>query len=265
MISNFKRILNGFLALLIISSGSLVLNSCNNEADEADEVAEEVVDEAEEEEGFSDLGDLEESLIEPGGISPGGMEGQTEGGIVTPGDMGDAKLGSSDFTESMDDMSKDEGLLNQNTTKEIREEVTTNKTKEEVGDNKTEKEIIIKKEKEVIQTKTLNIPADGWKIPAKYLSMKNPMDASNIDMNVAKSMYSKYCKSCHGATGKGDGPKSLSLDSKMRSFKSPEFKLQKPGVIYYKSFIGRDEMPNFEKKITDEEDRWLLINYMLSL
>jgi len=45
-------------------------------------------------------------------------------------------------------------------------------------------------------------------------------------------------------------------------FSTDTFKAQSDGAIYYKSFIGRDEMPNFEKKITEEEDRWLLVNYM---
>jgi mono/diheme cytochrome c family protein len=39
-------------------------------------------------------------------------------------------------------------------------------------------------------------------------------------------LYTKHCKSCHGATGKGDGPKAATLDTKIRSFSSPEFKKQ---------------------------------------
>lgn len=40
------------------------------------------------------------------------------------------------------------------------------------------------------------------------------------------------------------------------------YKSQADGVKYYQSIIGRDDMPNFEKKIPDEEDRWFIINYM---
>jgi len=36
-------------------------------------------------------------------------------------------------------------------------------------------------------------------------------------------------------------------------------------VIYYQSFVGRDEMPNFEKKITEEEDRWAIVNFIRTM
>ena len=60
----------------------------------------------------------------------------------------------------------------------------------------------------------------------------------------------------------GDGPKAENLETEMRPLGGDEYKKQSDGVKYYKSFIGQDEMPNFEKKITDEEDRWFVINYM---
>ncbi|MBT3302991.1 MAG: cytochrome c [Bacteroidetes bacterium] len=101
-----------------------------------------------------------------------------------------------------------------------------------------------------------------WDVPAKYKSMKNPVKSDAASIATGKTMYSKFCKSCHGSKGKGDGPKAMNLDSKMRSFASAEYKKQTAGEKYYKSFIGRDEMPNFEKKIPDTEDRWAVINYM---
>ncbi|MFC2114635.1 c-type cytochrome [Bacteroidota bacterium] len=124
---------------------------------------------------------------------------------------------------------------------------------------------VVKEVKEVVRTKAAESSTNGWDIPAKYLTMKNSVPASKTDMALGKSLYDKQCKSCHGATGKGDGPKAMNLDTKIRSLRSAEFKAQKPGVIYYKSYVGRDEMPNFEKKILDEEDRWTLVNYMLSM
>lgn len=104
-----------------------------------------------------------------------------------------------------------------------------------------------------------------WDVPAKYKEMKNPhADDASLD-RVGKMLYSKHCKSCHGGIGLGDGSKAASLGVAMRSFASDEFQTQPVGVIYYQSFIGRDEMPNFEKKIPDEEDRWAVINYLHSL
>jgi len=104
-----------------------------------------------------------------------------------------------------------------------------------------------------------------WEIPAKYKTMKNSYADDASLLKVGKMMYSKHCKSCHGARGLGDGSKAASMKTEMRSFASDEFQKQSDGVIYYQSFIGRDEMPNFEKKIPDDEDRWALINYLRTI
>lgn len=104
-----------------------------------------------------------------------------------------------------------------------------------------------------------------WEIPAKYQTMKNSYADDASLLKVGKMMYSKHCKSCHGAKGYGDGSKAASMEVGMRSFASAEFQAQSDGVIYYQSFIGRDEMPNFEKKIIDDEDRWALVNFLRTI
>lgn len=104
-----------------------------------------------------------------------------------------------------------------------------------------------------------------WDIPAKYKTMENPHAADKSLVRVGKMLFTKHCKSCHGAEGLGDGTKAAALNTYPGDFTSDEFKKQAPGVLYYKSIIGRNEMPNFEKKIPDEEDQWAVIMYMLTL
>ena len=103
-----------------------------------------------------------------------------------------------------------------------------------------------------------------WDVPAKYKAMKIQKKGDAASIALGKTMYTKYCKSCHGA-GKGDGAKASSLKTKMDDFTSPAFKALPDGSKYFMSFVGRDEMPNFEKKIVDEEERLAIINYMNSL
>ena len=105
----------------------------------------------------------------------------------------------------------------------------------------------------------------AWVVPAKYKSMVNPQKGKGDPENAGKLLYTKHCKSCHGGLGLGDGPKAASMKTKINSLKTAEFQGQSDGVIYYQSYVGRDEMPNFEKKILDEEDRWALVNYMRTL
>lgn len=105
----------------------------------------------------------------------------------------------------------------------------------------------------------------AWAAPAKYKSMKNPHKASKDADGVGKALYKQHCASCHGKQGYGDGKKAGNLDSEMRDFTTKAVQGQSDGVLYYKSFIGRDEMPNFTKKIPSKEDRWLLVNYLRKL
>lgn len=104
----------------------------------------------------------------------------------------------------------------------------------------------------------------AWDVPAKYKAMKIQKKGDAASVALGKTLYTKYCKSCHGA-GKGDGPKASSLNTKMDDFTSPAFKALPDGSKYYMSFVGRGDMPNFEKKVVDEEERWAIINYMNSL
>jgi len=103
---------------------------------------------------------------------------------------------------------------------------------------------------------------EDWLVPAKYKKMKNPYANKQDTEKIGKIMWIQHCKSCHGSKGLGDGKKAGTLDTDLSDFSSSEFKSQSDGELYYKAIIGRDEMPNFEKKIPAEEDRWLLINYL---
>lgn len=105
----------------------------------------------------------------------------------------------------------------------------------------------------------------AWNAPANYKSKVNKYKSSKDADGVGKALYRQHCASCHGKEGYGDGKKSGDLDTEMRDFTTKAVQSQTDGELYYKSFIGRDEMPNFTKKIPSEEDRWLLINYLRKL
>ena len=105
---------------------------------------------------------------------------------------------------------------------------------------------------------------DKWVVPDEYVNKKNPTDPK-ADLNIGKALYTKHCQSCHGKEGYGDGTKAAGLKGDLGDFSSAEFHAQTDGEIFYKSYIGRGDMPNFEKKIPDEEDMWLVVNYMRTL
>ena len=107
-------------------------------------------------------------------------------------------------------------------------------------------------------------PQDDWEVPAKYKNMENKYAGDDAD-GVGEDLYKQHCRSCHGKEGFGDGTKAAELETEIRDFTSPEVQAQTDGELYYKAIIGKDEMPNFEKKIRNEEDRWMVVNYIRAL
>jgi len=102
-----------------------------------------------------------------------------------------------------------------------------------------------------------------WETPAKYKTMKNPVKATDAEaLANGKALYAKHCKSCHGSKGLGDGAKSATLKTLTGDFSGKDFQSFTDGEIFYKTTFGRDEMPAYDKKITDENDRWALVNYI---
>jgi mono/diheme cytochrome c family protein len=170
------------------------------------------------------------------------------------------------------------------TTKEPSKVVTQKTTEVKVNeDTKVEVEtkvVVAEQPKKVIETETpikveapvkvvVQVPKvttniSDWKIPAKYQTMKNPINPK-VDMAIGKSLYSRHCKSCHGDEGYGDGSKADDLKGDLGDFSTKAFQAQSDGALFYKTSFGRDDMPAFDKKLSLEEDRWLIINYMRTL
>jgi mono/diheme cytochrome c family protein len=104
-----------------------------------------------------------------------------------------------------------------------------------------------------------------WEIPKEYKEKVNPHKGDASLDKLGRATYSRHCRSCHGNTGLGDGPMAKNLKTFPGDFSDATFQKHTDGDIYYMSFIGRDEMPNFESKITDEEERWAVVNYIRSM
>jgi len=106
----------------------------------------------------------------------------------------------------------------------------------------------------------------AWPVPAGDKTMKSPVKLSDqAAIDNGKELWAKHCKSCHGAKGLGDGPKAAALKTKVPSFADAAFKSQTDGELFYKTSKGRDEMPAYDKKLPDANDRWGLVAYMRAL
>jgi mono/diheme cytochrome c family protein len=103
-----------------------------------------------------------------------------------------------------------------------------------------------------------------WDAPASAKSIKNPVAKNAESVSEGKALYTKHCKSCHGTAGKGDGPKAENLDVSCGNFTKPDFQKQSDGEIFWKMTNGKDPMPTFKAK-TSEEERWQLVAYVRTL
>lgn len=113
---------------------------------------------------------------------------------------------------------------------------------------------------------TVLVQSKPWEVPAKYKSMKNPTDAKDKEgANEGKALFAKQCSACHGKKGLGDGSKAPDLKGDMGDFSSAKSQKQTDGEMFYRITEGRGDMPSFKKKIPNDEDRWLVVNYVRTL
>jgi mono/diheme cytochrome c family protein len=103
-----------------------------------------------------------------------------------------------------------------------------------------------------------------WPPTEAAVKLKNPVAATDENLAEGKSLYAKHCKSCHGVKGKGDGTKAESIDISCGDFTSEDFQKETDGTIYWKTTEGRDPMPTFKKKVSDDE-RWKMVVYIRTL
>jgi len=100
-----------------------------------------------------------------------------------------------------------------------------------------------------------------WDVPANYKTMKNPVAAGEASNKAGLALYTKNCASCHGKTGLGDGVKARALKTFPGDLSKEAYQNQTDGEHFYKSKFGRDEMPKYEGKLSDD-DIWNIVNYM---
>ena len=105
-----------------------------------------------------------------------------------------------------------------------------------------------------------------WIVPNEYKILKNPTDKENGENQaIGRSLYKRFCRSCHGKEGYGDGPEAEEQEGNLNDFSTEEFQNQTDGSLFYKITKGRNDMQNFDKKIPSDEDKWLVVNHLRTL
>jgi mono/diheme cytochrome c family protein len=106
-----------------------------------------------------------------------------------------------------------------------------------------------------------------WKAPPDAKNVKNPLADKKTDKAVlaeGKKLVDTNCVTCHGTSGKGDGPAAAALPPpKPADWTSAKVAVETDGELFWKISNGRGAMPPW--KHLPEKDRWTLVNYVRSL
>jgi mono/diheme cytochrome c family protein len=99
-----------------------------------------------------------------------------------------------------------------------------------------------------------------WNAPGDAKKTKNPVKG----VGNAKKNVETNCVTCHGASGKGDGPAAAALPPpKPADWTSAKVQAESDGELFWKISNGRGAMPPW--KHLPEKDRWEIVNYIRTL
>ncbi len=109
------------------------------------------------------------------------------------------------------------------------------------------------------------IEVKPWPIPPVAAKKANPVKSSPESISSGKQLWLTQCSACHGRTGLGDGRNAIMLQTPMSDFTTQTFQSQSDGSVFYKISEGRQDMPSFKKKITNQQEIWDLVNFIRTL
>ncbi|HEX7518140.1 MAG TPA: c-type cytochrome [Chthoniobacterales bacterium] len=101
-----------------------------------------------------------------------------------------------------------------------------------------------------------------WTAPARAGAKKNPVPADATSIARGKTVFVAECVTCHGTSGKGDGPQAKDLEKNPGNL--TKLQGQSPGALFWKVTEGRKPMPSLGQKLT-EQQRWDVVNYIQTL
>ena len=98
-----------------------------------------------------------------------------------------------------------------------------------------------------------------WVVPEEAKKQTNPLQPGEAALRAAKEIYLDNCAQCHGETGKGDGPEAAQHDPRPANLQDAKhMDTVSDGELFYQISEGRQPMPAFKKRLTQEQ-RWQLV------
>ena len=101
--------------------------------------------------------------------------------------------------------------------------------------------------------------SSDWKAPPVAANRPNPVAGNAKATELGQKLYVANCMSCHGQSGRGDGPGGAALEKKPADL-SKKIIGQTDGALFWKITEGRSPMVSW-RSLT-ETQRWEVVNYI---
>jgi mono/diheme cytochrome c family protein len=105
--------------------------------------------------------------------------------------------------------------------------------------------------------------SSDWKAPPAAMNRPNPVAGNANAIALGQKLYVGNCMTCHGPTGKGDGPGAAALEKKPADLAARVRAGATDGELFWKITEGRSPMISW--KSLSETQRWELVSYIKTL
>ena len=100
-----------------------------------------------------------------------------------------------------------------------------------------------------------------WKAPPTAVHRPNPVPVNANTIGLGQKLYTSNCMTCHGPSGKGDGPGGAALEKKPADLGARIKAGETDGELFWKIAEGRSPMISWKGSLS-ETQRWELVNYI---
>jgi mono/diheme cytochrome c family protein len=108
---------------------------------------------------------------------------------------------------------------------------------------------------------TLLAQSSDWKAPPNVVNRPNPVPVNANTIALGQKLFVANCMTCHGQSGKGDGPGGAALEKKPADLGARIKAGATDGELFWKIAEGRSPMISWKGSLS-ETQRWELVNYI---
>src|ERR1700737_1631910 len=106
--------------------------------------------------------------------------------------------------------------------------------------------------------------SSDWKPPPTSVTRAKPVPVNANTIALGQKLYVGNCMTCHGPSGRGDGPGAAALEKRPADLTARVKAGATDGELFWKISEGRSPMISW-KGVLSETQRWELVNYIKSL